>query len=246
MKVIINADDLGISEIVNNSIFNLMSKGRLTSATLMANGPAILPALNEIRHFPGQSFGIHLNLTEFKPLASTPHLAPLLGGNGELSLNIEKIRVTPSLMCAIAEEFSRQIEFLLARGVVLSHIDSHRHVHTLPLVFPALKYVQRKFRIGCVRITRSMPRHARRYTGLAWAKKAAYNFCLRHVVRTRTTDGFTDLRTFTDIAKRQSLPDGIYEIMVHPGADAHDDALLPTDWESALPFPVRFINYHQL
>jgi hypothetical protein len=91
-----------------------------------------------------------------------------------------------------------------------------------------------------------MPRHAQHYTGLVWAKKAVYNFCLRHIVRTRTTDGFTDLPTFIENAKRQSLPGGVYEIMVHPGADAQDDALLPTDWESGLPFPVRFINYQQL
>ena len=65
--VIVNADDLGINHVVNDAIFDLMARSRVTSATLIANGPAIDDAVRGAREFSFVSFGIHLNLAEFEP-----------------------------------------------------------------------------------------------------------------------------------------------------------------------------------
>ena len=45
MKIIINADDLGLSCLVNDEIFSLIANGRITSSTIMANAPATEDAL---------------------------------------------------------------------------------------------------------------------------------------------------------------------------------------------------------
>jgi predicted glycoside hydrolase/deacetylase ChbG (UPF0249 family) len=66
MLLIVNADDLGASEPINEEIFRLMESGLVTSATLMANAPAFHHAIKQIRHFPNCSFGVHLNLTAFR------------------------------------------------------------------------------------------------------------------------------------------------------------------------------------
>src|SRR5690349_11238443 len=84
--VIINADDLGMSERVNEAIFDLMAQGRVTSATVMANGPAFRHAISGISRFPACSFGAHLNLTEFAPVTGGPDAALLTGAGGCLSL----------------------------------------------------------------------------------------------------------------------------------------------------------------
>ena len=72
MRIIINADDLGISQEVNDAIFGLMAEGKVTSATILANGPAVEEAARRVAEFPECSFGVHLNLTEFKPWTMGP------------------------------------------------------------------------------------------------------------------------------------------------------------------------------
>lgn len=83
MKIIVNADDLGMSEPVNEAIFQGMQLGTITSATVLSNGPAVRAATKQLHLFPKCSFGVHLNLTEFEPLCSGSHtdLASILDQN---------------------------------------------------------------------------------------------------------------------------------------------------------------------
>lgn len=74
-QIIVNADDLGISSEVNDAIFGFIRSGLVTSATMLANGPQITEAAVRVREFPECSFGIHLNLTEFKPLRTDSRLS---------------------------------------------------------------------------------------------------------------------------------------------------------------------------
>ena len=78
INLIINADDLGSSHYIDSEIFNLMSQGLVTSATLIANGPSVETAVKLARQFPGKSFGVHLNLTAFLPLTKDAGLNVLL------------------------------------------------------------------------------------------------------------------------------------------------------------------------
>lgn len=247
MKVIVNADDFGISENINHIILEMMSRRRVTSATLMANSPLVGQVIQELHRFPYISFGVHLNLTNFQPLSGYPKdLALLLNAQGEFCHNIERVRFTPRLLQAVAHELSLQIEHLLATGIKISHLDSHHHVHTLPPLFPVLKYLQRKYRIRKVRITRNFHSPGKQYTGLLLKKKQLYNFALKYLFRTKTTDGFSDLPTFCAYAKRKGIPCRSFEIMVHPGESKEADDLLTSRWEADLPYRLNFINYDEL
>ena len=109
MRIIVNADDLGMDEETNNNIFELMSRNKVTSSTLMANGDCFEEAVKEAKRFSHCSFGIHLNLTEFHPLTNDDGLKPLLDDNGSFKFENQDLSVTYSMMRPIINELSAQI-----------------------------------------------------------------------------------------------------------------------------------------
>src|SRR5206468_8760786 len=109
---------------VNEAVFGLMTEGRVTSATLLANGHAVTEAARRARDLPERSFGAHLNLSEFPPLTQQPGLKPLLDAQGCFAGNrLRQIPITPSLKEAVFEELTAQVGRLQALGVRLSHLD---------------------------------------------------------------------------------------------------------------------------
>lgn len=244
--VIINADDLGMSPCVNDATFELMAQKRITSATLMANGPAVEDAVKRLRQVDGCSFGIHLNLTDFEPLTRGPGAKLLTGGDGLLHSSITGATPTPARMRAIYEELCAQIDRLLSLGVPISHMDSHHHVHTVPYILPLIKAVQYRYGIRKIRLTKNIYTDAAPCSPVLRAKKSVYNRVLR--TGSETTEGFTELMSFWSVARRRQIGHRTVELMVHPGASyaGEETALLQSSWEDALPFPVRLVNYNEL
>ncbi len=249
MKVIINADDLGKSEEVNEAIFDMMTRGSVTSATIMANGPRLQGALKRVAQFPGCSFGVHLNADEFVPLSDPEPLANILDESGAfIPKRIRQVKVNRYLLAALTTEFSRQIERLLSSGVRLSHIDSHHHVHTIPALFPALKWIQYRYRIRKVRIARNIASPTMTGSRTAGWQKSLYNFMLRRLYRTTTVTGFTDLTTFTEAFRVYERSPDTVELMVHPDAQTgtRESKILEVIAKEGLPWPGKLINYLQL
>lgn len=247
IRAVINADDLGLSPQVNDAVFELMAGDRITSATILANGPALTDALARLPQFPHCSFGLHLNATSFTPLSRDPGLAPLLRADGQFTNVVRSVRVNRRLASALAREFSCQIERLREAGVTPSHFDSHHHIHTAPALFLILKRLQLRYGIRRVRITRNLfPRH-HAVPAQHRAKKAIWNFMLRTVVATRTTDVFGDLDSFVDQAPLLRRA-GTAEIMVHPGNPGFSDEerRIRGEWWRDLPVAIRQISYRDL
>lgn len=252
MRLIINADDLGISAQANAAIFDLMAAGLVTSATLMANGPALEEAAAASRGFPGCSFGVHLNLSQFPPLRPHPAFAGILDAQGNFSKKVLTAAVGFSLLRPVLAEWRAQVERIQALGVSVSHLDSHDHVHVrLPALFPILKMIQREYGIRKVRITKNIysSRSPLRSRGLLCRKKF-FNYALRHVYRTVTTSGFTDFQSFLDAAGEARRWHSSVELMVHPGNPAlefrEETAALYTAWQERIGFPVQLISYRNL
>jgi predicted glycoside hydrolase/deacetylase ChbG (UPF0249 family) len=248
MHIIINADDLGMSAEVNDAIFELMSTRRVTSATIMANGPAVHAATAQLRRFPSCSFGVHLNLTQFEPLTAGDGASMLTRETGQLSRWIETAVPTIALLRAAYEECCAQIELLASAGVAISHFDSHNHVHTRPQIFPVLKALQKRYRIRKVRLAKNLYSDSQPYPGSLRWKKRAYNIALRRIYRTETTEAFTELLTFAELTAQRSLRYHSVELMVHPGASyaAAETALLQSDWLPNLSAGATVITYRQL
>ena len=248
--LIINADDLGATVPVNDAIFALMDQGLVTSATIMANADGFQDATRRLKEHPDCSFGVHLNLTAFRPLRPTPGLAPLLNSSGCMSRFAGGVRWTPRLLFAVYAEWCAQVERCLDAGIRVSHFDAHHHMHTLPWLFPVLKALQLRYGISRVRGTINiLP--AASMEGLRASKKSLYRHLMKAIVATRITEGlgsFLDFQSRTE--KGLSCAYKSIELMVHPGATSpgglKEEALLHRDWRSQLTFPYRLGTYWDL
>jgi chitin disaccharide deacetylase len=251
MLLIINADDLGTSERINDEIFALIRSGLVTSATIIANGPAFQHAVERIREFPNCSFGIHLNLTAFAPIGPRDGLDPVLDENGRLSSKLFGMPIPATLRAAILRELTAQARRAFEAGIPVSHFDSHEHVHTIPSLFPVFKSLQRRFGIRRIRSTMSLLPPGRRMTAMRSAKKALFSFALRHVYTTRTPDALGAFRDFHASLKGGRMPRfGSLELMVHPGTSDplynEEVELLRSDWRTSLPRDVTLGTYYSL
>jgi predicted glycoside hydrolase/deacetylase ChbG (UPF0249 family) len=250
LKVIVNADDLGISKSVNEAIFRAMQRGTITSATLLANGPAVQAAAQDIRMFPKCSFGIHLNLTEFEPvcLESKTDLKAILNGQGCFNGNsIRQVQINAATRRAVFREWCAQIDRLMSLGVELSHFDGHHHVHTIPQLMPVVAALRRKYKIGKIRISRNMYDASEMPGRGLLAKKSLFNAALR-VVGFKTTRLFTDLITFIKLSSAQAPGPASAELMTHPGSSpgSEESVLLDSDWPSRLSYPIDLVSYKSL
>jgi predicted glycoside hydrolase/deacetylase ChbG (UPF0249 family) len=251
MILIISADDLGTSNAINEEAFELMKAGLITSGTLIANGPAIEHAAAGITSFPECSFGVHLNLTVFRPLRPSGGLQPILDACGQLSPKLFKTPMTDDLRDAILEELEAQIQHVQSLGIPISHLDSHQHVHTLPKMFPTLKAVQRRFGIRKVRPTINLLSPHQRLSPLRSFKKQLFRVALRNVYTTASPDGLGDFRDFHAALVTGQVPTFRHlELMTHPGTGfplyRREVDLLTSDWRRLLPTGVKFGSYRSI
>ncbi len=250
MRIIVNADDLGMSEAVNEAIFQGIQRGVITSATMLANGPAIKAAAQSLHLFPNCSFGVHLNLTEFEPLRpeSRADLARILDQNKCFNGNsIREVRIGLPMLRAIFREWCCQIENLMRLGVEPSHLDAHHHVHTIPQMLPVLAALRQRYKINKVRISRNMYDDSERPSQLLLAKKWIYNLALR-TIGFRTTRIFTDLGTFIKLCAPRPPQVASVELMTHPGSSPQSEEalLLENDWPSRLSYKATLVSYNSL
>lgn len=238
LRIVVNADDLGMSTTQNDLILELIASGRVTSATLLMNAPALEGALAHMPSFPKASFGVHLNATQYAPLRRDPALGPLLDADGAFAGQdrFVRARLDGALLRALEREWAGQIERLRAAGIEPSHLDSHNHVHTRPALLPVLRRLSRRYGIGRVRATRNLWRGGQRPPAAKRLAKTLWRVALERWVGVRTTGHMADLLTVIDNAA--ALPaNGTLEVMVHPGHPAYGDeerALLGP-WWAALP-----------
>ncbi len=250
MVIIINADDLGASQKVNDAIFSLMDQELVSSATMIANAPFIKDAAARAKSYHGCSFGIHLNITSFSPITQCSDLSPILDNKSNFIEKdlLQKVSMTRALANAILMEFCSQADKLISLGIDISHIDSHQHIHTIPKIYPTLKRFQRKYGIKKARITQNIYLTEYNISKLLLLKKMLYNLLLRNNYTTKTTSGFGNLTEFYNNAETNLLKHNTVEIMVHPGSDNHkeENSILKPFWHKSLPVKIELVNYHQL
>ena len=250
MNIIVNADDLGMSPSVNDAIFEAMAAGSITSATILANGPAVSQVAERCGKFPHRSFGVHLNLTQYEPVCpgSVVDLAPVLNDRGCFNGNsIREVRIDVRLLRAIYREWCAQIDRVLALGIEPSHLDAHHHVHTIPQMLPVLAALRRRYKIRRVRISRNMYEDFERPSGTLLTKKRLYNHALRGL-GFRTTQMFTDFLTFIHLCAQNRPRCRSVELMTHPGSSpgGEEANLLKNGWTHQLSYRFSLISYHSV
>jgi chitin disaccharide deacetylase len=210
-RLIITADDFGLTEGVNKAIIRAHREGVVTSASLMINGGAVDSAVAFARQNPSLDIGLHLNLT------NEPFAFALRPGAG------------------IEKKIRQQIEMALKTGLTISHVDGHKHVHVIPAVSKLLRQVSQEYGIHALRAMNTRtprPTFLLRHNAASrsavlkqylFAEGARFVWRLSSQKAMAGPDrfygiaetGFLDLPAFTNII--EDLAPGTHEVMCHPG-----------------------------
>lgn len=135
--LVVNADDAGLAASTDAAILRCAREGIVRAATVVANGPTAADFVGPARE-AGLDLGLHVNLTEGRPLTSCPGL---VGPDGRFPPKAEVWRrAAEGLVDAdeVRVEVAAQRARLEELGVEASHVDGHNHVHLLPAVRAAL------------------------------------------------------------------------------------------------------------
>jgi hopanoid biosynthesis associated protein HpnK len=243
-RLIVNADDFGLTSGVNRAIIELHRDGLLTSATLMARAAATDEAVELALANPTLQVGCHVVLVDGEPVLppqDVPHLADPVRGTFDSSLFgfLRKVYTRPGRKISgeIEAEAAAQIKSLQARGLRISHIDTHKHTHMFPAVLRPLLRAARSCGIHCVR-NPFEPEWAVRATPRAGFIRSTEIFVLRRFGpffrRLIAEEGFatTDgtiavagtgaVNSDTVRSLLEKLPQGTWELVTHPGYNDAD------------------------
>lgn len=146
-KLIVNADDFGLTAGVNRAVIDCHRAGVVTSATLMVGARAAADAAALFKDNPDLGVGLHVNLTSGEPLLPPQKVSSLVSGDGRFpGVSAAMIRLTAGLArgAEIEAEIEAQIERCRELGIEPTHVDSHHHVHAHPRVRAILSWVCRR------------------------------------------------------------------------------------------------------
>lgn len=152
--LIVNADDFGLSQGVDEGILRSHREGILTSTTFMVNFPWAAESARRLGEAPGLGVGLHLNLTVGIPVAPREQVPSLVGSDGTFRKDFFHLRwnVRPA---EVRVEWESQLRrFLELCGRKPTHLDSHHHVHLYPEFARIAIGLAREYGIPAVRIIR--------------------------------------------------------------------------------------------
>jgi predicted glycoside hydrolase/deacetylase ChbG (UPF0249 family) len=134
-KLIINADDLGMSRGITDGILVAHRYGFLTSASLLVNMPASEYAVERVASAPKLGVGVHLNICQGRPISPAREVPSLVDADGNFhaaGVMIRKLWAWRINGRELETEFCAQIRWAKNRGLELTHADSHHHMHIYP------------------------------------------------------------------------------------------------------------------
>lgn len=178
LTVVLHADDFGLNQAVTDGILRGFTHGLLTSTSVLANAPYAAPALAAwqqlIRRGPEcwpspsmrrelddlrrpADMGVHLNLTQGRPLTGEKYPAALLDREGRFPgifalyaalRRGQDQRYAPQ----VRDELAAQIAWTVDQGVQPTHLNGHQYVELLPVVSGLLPELLSRFAIPTVRV----------------------------------------------------------------------------------------------
>jgi predicted glycoside hydrolase/deacetylase ChbG (UPF0249 family) len=242
-NLIVNADDLGWTAGVNRGIVEAHLHGIVTSASVLANGPAFQAAVELARATPGLGVGVHLNLSHGEPVAEPELITTLLNDRGELEGGPENLLLRLARRALLPREveieWDAQIQRVREAGINPTHLDGHRHVHMLPGLFEIALRLAKRHGIGAVRISHE---ESSLRAALSTGERQNASVVMKQGVQARglkllardareqaeragiaTADYFCGIAHTGELTREgvihllENLPEGSTELMCHPG-----------------------------
>ena len=229
-KVIINADDFGLAQGVNEGIIKAHQEGVLTSATLMANMPGFDQAVEIARANPELGVGVHLNILSGWPLSPTQKVGSLLSRElrfiPSVSNLLHRIALKRVNFDEVEREFRAQVEKVQRAGINPSHIDSEKHIHLIRPLFRIVLKLAKEYKINKVRFVQecclsSRPGQMLKSIFISLSSTSMKKKMIQEGIRSPDRFyGVCDSGRITAGKLQQVLQrakEGVTEIMVHPG-----------------------------
>jgi len=130
-RLIINADDLGLTPGCNAGIVRALTRGIVSDTTIMINTDFAKDAVEMVKDHGIGRIGLHLNLTFGVPVSPVGEVPSLVDGDGRFFRKIAR-SVAELNGWEVELELRAQVAKFLATGLRLTHLDSHHHAHTYP------------------------------------------------------------------------------------------------------------------
>ncbi len=247
-RLIVNADDFGLTAGVNRAIAELHAAAfspapRSWRAQALQTKPSTIA-----RSTPTLGVGCHVVLVDGEPVLP-PRQIPSLVDPRTGSLHPTLTAFLPRLftgrirLAEIEAETRAQIEFLQSKGLHLTHIDTHKHTHMFPAVLRSVLRAARACGIRAVRNPFEPAWALRAAIGAPWLRLAQVSalrwlepVCRRIIAEEgfSTTDGtvaiagtgILDAATLRCLLKQ--MPAGTWELVTHPGYNDADLARVRT------------------
>jgi hopanoid biosynthesis associated protein HpnK len=237
-RLIVNADDFGLTAGVNRAIVEGNRQGIVTSATLMANAQASEAAIDLAKKQPGLKTGCHVVLIDGVPLSAD--LPSLTNGSARFRSSLKEFAIAAVRKKLAAEEIEREVEAqvrkLQSSGITLTHVDSHKHTHMFPHVLRPLLRAARTCGIRAVRNPfepmRSWPGSMVLGTPGLWLRSAGVTAFgmfaaeFRSAIKEQgmvSADGTVGIAVTGLLDQHkllrilEALPEGTWELVCHPG-----------------------------
>jgi predicted glycoside hydrolase/deacetylase ChbG (UPF0249 family) len=217
LRIIVSADDYGLSEGITTNILDTVDNGAVSSVSIIANGTGFEHAIHEYRKRSGLSLTVHLNLMEGRPLCPIDQLPDLVDEQGAFrhsfrSLYLLHLRADSARREKLRGQVRAELRAQLERvsGCLEPQcdlrVDSHLHVHMIPFVFDVLMELHEELHFGYVRclaepffLAFDGPDSLRNYAGLNLAKHAILNAMARRALPRLRSRGIPHCRHFIGV-----------------------------------------------
>ena len=157
-RLIVNADDFGWSEGVNEGIVEAHRNGIVTSATLAATGPAAEHAVRLAAENPELGVGVHLAYGLGRSLVEPRRLSAIYHTDGRARFGVIRlwlaVRLSRVARDQLYQHFASQVRWLLDHGTTPTHLDTHKHLHFCPVIGRMVCRIAEEFSIPAVRALR--------------------------------------------------------------------------------------------
>ncbi len=205
--LIVNADDFGLTDYVNEGIIRAHKAGSVTSATLMINREFARDAVSLARENPNLCVGLHLDLDD---LLGKDETGPERFGMERISRLLSSSR----FLKEVEAEIDAQIRGFKNTGLELTHIDGHHHLHAIPELFPLIVDKMVSYGIKTIRFSREFD--LIKYPPISWDEEFFHEMkSLLEKYRIKVANHFVTGWQPYDL---RSIGEGVTELMVHPGA----------------------------
>ena len=206
-RLIVNADDFGLSDGVCAGIAGAMRNGVVTSTTAMLCAPGASVRLERRAELVQGRVGLHLQLTSGRPMLDPERVPTLVDAEGCFPAVRRKIGALAR--AEVLAEWEAQLAEIRWLGIEPTHLDSHHHVHRLPVAFEALVELAKRHGLPARAVDKEMAARLRS-EGIACPDAISLDWFGEPL----TAERFVEL---AETAAQGLGSEAAIEIMCHPG-----------------------------